>query len=170
MDREKEYTGVIKIGATTKTFDTESDEENFKNTSHITDSDIQKAKESFSGEIEQIPPMHSAIKFHGKPIYKLARKGKSIELKPRKIMIKSFDIIKNNNCELSFKIICSRGTYIRSIANDFGAILGVGGYLKSLRRTRIGEFTLDNLNEEIKDIKFRVVREDESEEGKLNNY
>jgi tRNA pseudouridine55 synthase len=158
MDLEKEYIGIIKIGATTKTFDTESEEENHKDTEHITDEEIQKLKELFTGEIEQIPPMHSAIKFQGKPIYKLARKGKSIELKPRKITIKSFDISKIKIDEILFKVLCSKGTYIRSLANDFGAKLGVGGYLKSLRRTRIGDFTTENLDDEIREIKFRVLQ------------
>ena len=158
MDLDKEYTGIIKIGATTKTFDTESEEENHKDTEHITDEEIQKLKELFTGEIEQIPPMHSAIKFQGKPIYKLARKGKSIELKPRKILIKSFEISKIKKDEILFKVLCSKGTYIRSLANDFGEKLGVGGYLKSLRRTRIGDFTTENLDDEIREIKFRVLQ------------
>jgi tRNA pseudouridine55 synthase len=157
MDSEKEYSGVIKIGATTKTFDTESEEENYSDTSKISDEDIIKVKDTFIGEIEQIPPMHSAIKLNGKPIYKLARKGKTIDLKPRRVFLKSFEVSRININEISFDVVCSKGTYIRSLANDFGAKLGVGGYLKSLRRTRIGEFTLDNFDEEIKEIKFRIL-------------
>lgn len=157
MDLEKEYTGTIKIGATTKSFDTESEEENIKDILNVTGEDIEKVRDGFLGEIEQIPPMHSAIKHKGKPIYKLARKGKSIELQPRKIFIKGFDVSRISECEISFKIICSKGTYIRSIANDFGVALGVGGYLKTLKRTRIGDYQLGEFDEEVRGIKFKVI-------------
>jgi len=157
MDMEKEYQGIIKIGAVTRSFDTETEEEDLKDVSGVSDDMIEKTREIFLGEIEQVPPMHSALKLNGRPLYKLARKGEKVELKPRKIEIKSFEIKRLNECEIFFNIICSKGTYIRSIANDFGEKLGVGGYLKELRRTRIGEFNLNNLKEKAGEIKFCTI-------------
>jgi tRNA pseudouridine55 synthase len=157
MDSEKEYQGIIKIGARTKSYDTEHEEEDIKDVSGITAQMIEDVKSTFLGEIEQIPPMHSAIKLNGRPIYKLARKGKTVDLKPRKITVKLFDIKRLNPEEIYFNIVCSKGTYIRSIANDFGAKLGVGGYLKELRRIRIGDYDLSNLNENFGEIHYRVI-------------
>jgi tRNA pseudouridine55 synthase len=157
MEFEKEYQGIIKIGARTKSYDTESEEEDIKNVSGVNDKMIEDVRKIFLGNIEQIPPMHSAIKVNGRPVYKLARKGKTIELKPRKITVKIFDIKRLNSEELYFSIVCSKGTYIRSIANDFGERLGVGGYLKELRRIRIGDYDLSDLNEKIGEIKYCVI-------------
>jgi len=157
MEYEKEYEGVIRIGAKTKSYDTESEEEKHKDVSHITEKDIITARETFLGEIYQVPPMYSALKFKGKPLYKLARKGKTIERKPRKVNIKKFEVERKKDTEIWFDVVCSKGTYIRTLAYDFGEKLGVGAYLKSLRRTRIGDFVLDNLNQEINGLKFRVV-------------
>lgn len=157
MDMEKEYQGIIRIGARTRSYDTETEEEDLKSVSEIFDEMIEKVRITFLGEIEQVPPMHSALKLNGRPLYKLARKGEKVELKPRKIKIKNFDIKRLNDNEIFFNIICSKGTYIRSIANDFGEKLGVGGYLKELRRTRIGEYNLNNLNENAGDINFRAI-------------
>lgn len=140
----KEYTGTISLGATTPTFDLESEPESFKDITAITEEQIRATIEQFTGVISQMPPIHSAIKKDGKPVYKLARAGKEVKLEPRQITIHSFEITKIEMPLVYFKINCSTGTYIRSIANDFGAALGCGGYLSSLRRTKIGDFNVDD--------------------------
>lgn len=157
IEYDKEYEGVIRIGATTKSFDTETTEENVLESFTITDEDIDTVRKNFLGETEQMPPMYSAIKHKGKPLYKMARKGREIERATRKIIISDFEVKRISETELSFRISSSKGTYIRSIANDFGKRLGVGGYLKELRRTRIGDFVIGDLNEEIRDIRFRIL-------------
>ncbi len=157
---DKEYEGVIRIGAKTKSFDTETEETEVREDFNITNEDIDRIKLSFLGETEQLPPMYSAVKFKGKPLYKMARKGKVIERIPRKIFISKFEVIRKGPTEIQFRISSSKGTYIRTIANDFGERLGTGGYLKELRRIRIGEFVLEDLDEEIKDIKYRVLERD----------
>lgn len=142
MAQEKEYTGTITLGATTPTYDLESEPENFKLLDDITAEKIQAATIPFTGEIQQVPPAHSAIKKDGKPVYLLARQGKDVHLEPRNIHIKEFLITNIELPVLHFKVVCSTGTYIRSLANDFGAALGVGAHLSSLCRTRIGNFTV----------------------------
>jgi tRNA pseudouridine55 synthase len=144
MAREKEYTGSFHLGAVTPTFDKESQPEKFKDISKITEEMIRAATAAFTGEIEQVPPIHSAIKQDGVPVYKLARKGKEVKLEPRKVTISEFTVTDIKLPEVYFKVVCTTGTYIRSLANDFGASLGCGAYLSSLRRTRIGEFHVDN--------------------------
>ena len=144
MAQEKEYTGTITLGATTPTYDLESEPENFKASDNITPEKIYAATASFTGHIQQVPPAHSAIKKDGKPVYLLARKGKEVQLEPRNIHIKDFTISSIELPVLHFKVVCSTGTYIRSLANDFGAALGCGGYLSSLCRTRIGNYTLND--------------------------
>jgi tRNA pseudouridine55 synthase len=144
MAREKEYTGSFHLGAVTPTYDLESQPEQEKGISHITAEMIYDMTARFTGEIEQIPPAHSAIKKDGIPMYKLARKGHEVKLDPRKVTISEFTITDIKLPEVYFKVVCSTGTYIRSLANDFGAALGCGGYLSSLRRTRIGEFRVDD--------------------------
>ncbi|MBV8253866.1 MAG: tRNA pseudouridine(55) synthase TruB [Chitinophaga sp.] len=140
--QEKEYTGTFTLGSTTPTFDLESEPENFKDTSHLTEADIKAATSQFLGEIMQLPPIHSAIKQNGKPIYHLARQGVEVKVEPRKVTITEFEITNIEMPVVHFRVVCSTGTYIRSLANDFGAALGVGGYMSSLCRTRIGEFKL----------------------------
>ena len=142
MAQEKEYTGSITLGATTPTFDLESEPENIKDTTGITAAQLHEATQPFTGHILQVPPMHSAIKKDGKRIYELARRGETIELEPRKLFIKTFEITSIAMPVLQFRVVCSTGTYIRSLANDFGAALGCGGYLSSLCRTAIGEYLL----------------------------
>lgn len=142
--QDKEYTGIIQIGAQTPTFDLESAPEQFVSFDHISQQDVDQALPAFIGEIQQIPPIHSAIKKDGKPVYKLARKGLEVKLEPRNITIHSFEAELKEEGEIHFKIQCSTGTYIRSIAHDLGQALGVGGYLKSLRRTRIGDFDVND--------------------------
>lgn len=157
MEYEKEYEGVFRIGAITKSFDTESEEEEIKDVSNISIEDLLKARELFIGEIYQVPPMYSALKYKGKPLYKLARKGKSIERKPRMVQIKKLEIKRKSNTEVWFNVVCSKGTYIRALANDYGEKLGVGAYLKSLRRIRIGDFYLEKFEREVEGLKFKVV-------------
>ena len=144
MLQEKEYSGTITLGATTPTYDLESEPENFKPVTNISEIDITQAAKKFVGEIMQVPPAHSAIKVEGKRVYKLARKGGEIKLEPRKILIKDFTITNIEMPVLHFKVICSTGTYIRSLANDLGKELQCGAYLSSLCRTRIGEFRLED--------------------------
>lgn len=142
--QEKEYTGTFTLGATTPTYDLESEPENFQDTSHLTEDAIRAATQPFLGEIMQLPPIHSAIKQNGKPIYHLARQGVEVKVEPRKVTIKEFEITKIEMPVVHFRVVCSTGTYIRSLANEFGAALGVGGYMSSLCRTRIGEFKLED--------------------------
>lgn len=140
----KEYTGIIQLGAVTPTYDLESEPEHFKPVDNISDATILEATKRFTGDIMQVPPIHSAIKKDGKPVYKMARAGKEVKLDPRPVTIMSFEITRIALPEVHFCINCSTGTYIRSLANDLGAILGCGGYLKALRRTRIGDFNVDD--------------------------
>lgn len=140
MAQEKEYTGSFTLGATTPTYDLESEPVNFKPFDHLTKEEIQKATNQFTGEIMQVPPAHSAIKQQGKRVYELARQGKEVILEPRKLFIREFEITEINLPVVSFRVVCSTGTYIRSLAHDFGQSLGCGAYLSSLCRTRIGEF------------------------------
>jgi tRNA pseudouridine55 synthase len=144
MGMEKEYTGTITLGAVTPTYDLESEPEQFKDVNGITPEDIYDATKQFTGNVLQTPPIHSAIKKDGKPVYLLARKGKTIELDPRKITISLFEITAISLPVIHFKVQCSTGTYIRSLANDFGAALNTGAYLSNLRRTRIGDFCVDD--------------------------
>jgi tRNA pseudouridine55 synthase len=144
MAQEKEYTGTFTLGAVTPTYDLESEPVNFKPTDVITNEMIYETAKKFIGEIMQIPPMHSAIKRKGKPVYLQARKGIDVILEPRKITIHEMEITRITLPEISFRVVCTTGTYIRSLANDFGHQLGCGAYLISLCRTRIGEFTLDD--------------------------
>jgi tRNA pseudouridine55 synthase len=142
MGMEKEYMGTFTLGAVTPTYDLESEPENFKDYSHLSASAIEAATKQFIGPILQIPPQHSAIKKDGKPIYLSARKGIVVAIEPRPVTIYAFEITAIALPVVHFKVVCSTGTYIRSLANDFGAALGVGGYMSSLCRTRIGDFTL----------------------------
>ncbi|HET8573205.1 MAG TPA: tRNA pseudouridine(55) synthase TruB [Edaphocola sp.] len=144
QQQPKEYTGSFHLGASTPTYDLESTPENFKNTDNLNAEIILSAAESFLGATEQIPPVHSAIKMGGKRVYELAREGKAVQMKPRQIIITEFEITKIELPEVYFRIACSTGTYIRSIAKDFGDILGCGAYLSSLCRTRIGDFHVDD--------------------------
>ena len=144
MAREKEYTGCITLGATTPTYDLESEPENFKPIEDLSDEKIREATKFFTGNIFQTPPIHSAIKKDGQRAYDLARKGMDVKLEPRPVTISEFEITKIELPKVYFKVVCTTGTYIRSLANDFGEKLGCGGYLSMLCRTRIGEFLLEN--------------------------
>jgi len=144
MAQEKEYTGTITLGAVTPTYDRESEPVNKKSLEGITEEMIKEKTKEFTGEILQTPPIHSAIKQNGKPVYLMARKGIDVILEPRKITIKEFEITRIDLPVISFKVVCTTGTYIRSLANDFGLALGCGGYLSELRRTRIGNFKVED--------------------------
>jgi tRNA pseudouridine55 synthase len=144
MAQEKEYTGTITLGAVTPTYDLESEPVNFKSLEAITGELIKKTTTKFTGEILQTPPIHSAIKQNGKPVYLLARKGAEVVLEPRKITIREFLITNIMMPLVFFKVVCTTGTYIRSLANDFGEALGCGGHLSELRRTRIGDFKVED--------------------------
>lgn len=144
MAQEKEYTGTFTLGATTPTYDLESEPQHFKPVEHLTSAQIRATAEQFTGEIMQVPPAHSAIKVDGKRVYELARKGKEVKLEPRKLFIREFEITKIEMPVIHFRVVCSTGTYIRSLAHDFGTALGCGAYLSSLCRTRIGEFRLED--------------------------
>lgn len=140
----KEYTGIIHLGATTPTFDLESEPENFKTTEGISPEQILENAGKFTGEILQTPPIHSAIKKDGKRAYEMARKGEEVILNPRTVQISEFEITAVSLPEIHFRVRCSTGTYIRSLANDFGEALGCGGYLQALRRTKIGDFNVED--------------------------
>jgi tRNA pseudouridine55 synthase len=140
MAREKEYTGTITLGAITPTYDLESEPIDFKPYENITRPMLEAAAAHFTGIIQQVPPIHSAIKKDGIRVYELARKGVDVKLDPRTVTISEFEITEVDLPLVHFRVVCSTGTYIRSLANDFGAYLGSGGYLSSLCRTRIGEF------------------------------
>jgi len=162
MAQEKEYTGTLTLGATTPTYDLESEPRNFKDLTVISDELIANATKQFIGEIMQVPPAHSAIKIGGKRVYELARQGKEVVIEPRKITIMQFDIEKIEMPVVHFRVICSTGTYIRSLAHDFGAALGCGAYLSGLCRTRIGAYKLEDAKsmqeweDEIKRIKMQT--------------
>ena len=144
MAQEKEYTGSFTLGAVTPTYDLESEPQQQKDITGIRSEMIYAATKQFTGEIQQLPPIYSAIKKQGTPLYELARRGEEVELQPRKIFVKEFEITNIDLPKVYFRIVCSTGTYIRSIANDFGAALGCGGYLSGLRRTRIGDFNVED--------------------------
>ena len=145
MAQEKEYTGTITLGASTPTYDLESEPREFRDISSLTPDRIAGlVARLFTGEILQVPPAHSAIKVGGKRVYELARKGKEVRLEPRRVVIKAFDITGVRLPEVDIRVVCSTGTYIRSLANDVGAALGCGGYLSALRRTRIGAFRVED--------------------------
>ncbi|WP_034062764.1 tRNA pseudouridine(55) synthase TruB [Lacinutrix jangbogonensis] len=140
----KEYTGTIILGGTTPSFDLETKINETFPTAHITEDLIHKTTKQFIGEIDQFPPIFSALKKDGKRLYEYARAGESVEIKSRKITIKDFEITKIGANLVDFRVICSKGTYIRSLANDFGKALNSGGHLSVLRRTKIGDFNVNN--------------------------
>lgn len=144
MGLEKEYTGTFVLGQTTPSFDLETPVSEKKDISGITPEAIASVVKSLTGKISQLPPAHSAIKVGGKRAYKFARKGKEVELQPREVEVKEFEITSSQLPELNFRIVCSKGTYIRSLARDLGEGLGVGAYLSQLCRTRIGQYKLEN--------------------------
>lgn len=141
---DKEYTGTITLGATTPSYDAETEPDATFLTDHITPTLLEEAKAQFLGDILQIPPMYSAIKVGGQPLYKKARKGETIEIQPRPVHLFAFDLTKITIPNVDFRVHCSKGTYIRSLAYDLGKAVQSGGYLSALCRTRVGEFKLDD--------------------------
>ena len=140
----KEYTGTITLGGTTPSFDLETEINQSFPTDHITAQSIQEAAASFVGKIFQKPPLYSALKKDGIRLYELARRGEQVEINAREVEIFAFEITDISMPVISFRIECSKGTYIRSIANDFGEKLNSGGHLSSLRRTKSGSFTIES--------------------------
>ncbi|MUP45363.1 tRNA pseudouridine(55) synthase TruB [Gramella sp. BOM4] len=140
----KEYTGTFTIGSTTPSFDLETEiDQNFP-IDHITEELLQETTKKFIGEIEQTPPVFSALKKDGKRLYEYAREGKEVEVKKRKVEISEFEIKTQEFPKVHFRVVCSRGTYIRSLANEFGQALNSGAHLSALRRTAIGDFSVEN--------------------------
>ena len=143
MGQDKIYTGTIRLGETTASYDAESEVLARRPTDHLSDADVATATRSFIGTIGQHPPAFSAIKIGGERLYKKARRGEDIELPLRSVRVDSFDVSPMRGADVDFSVTCSKGTYIRSLANDLGAELGVGGHLVGLRRTGIGAFSVD---------------------------
>lgn len=144
MGLPKEYTGIIKLGATTPSYDLETEVDAEFPIDHITDEMLEKARQQFIGETEQVPPVFSAIKKDGKKAYDLARAGEEVEMKSRKVIITDFEIQRLSPTDIAFKVNCSKGTYIRSLAYDFGKAVNSGAYLAQLRRTSIGHYDVDD--------------------------
>ncbi|MDP5172384.1 MAG: tRNA pseudouridine(55) synthase TruB [Bacteroidia bacterium] len=139
---DKEYEVIFKLGATTASYDAEQPEENLCDATHITREQVAAAMTTFLGEIDQVPPVFSAIKVNGKRAYKSARQGQEVELKSRRVSILAFELLEDDSLEantFSARIHCTKGTYIRSLVHDLGQALGVGAYIRELRRTAIGE-------------------------------
>jgi tRNA pseudouridine55 synthase len=138
----KEYTGTFVLGSTTPSYDLETAIDQTFPTAHITPNLIQETTAQFIGEIQQLPPIFSALKKDGKRLYEFARAGESVEIKPRTVSVLKFEITAINELQIDFKIVCSKGTYIRSLAHDFGKALQSGAHLSALRRTKIGDFNV----------------------------
>lgn len=152
----KTYTGTMLLGQTTPTFDLESEPDQFFSTEGITEAQIDAARQKFIGDIKQHPPKYSAIKIKGKRAFDYARSDEEIELKARDIHIEDFKVSTERFPELDFEVVCSKGTYIRSLAHDFGRELGNGACLKSLRRTRIGDFKVEDAWQ-LEDLKNEII-------------
>ena len=140
----KEYTGTFVLGSTTPSFDLETEIDQTYPTEHLTEQLIKNATAQFIGDINQYPPVFSAIKKDGKRLYEFARAGEDVEIKSRKVNISEFEITKIDGLNIDFRVVCSKGTYIRSLAHDFGKALNSGAHLSVLRRTKIGDFHVDD--------------------------
>lgn len=162
MGQEKEYTGTFVLGSTTESFDLEKPVIPVADPAHITLEEVKSAVKQLTGDILQVPPMHSAIKVDGKRVYESARKGIDVKMEPRSVQVREFEITRFEAGEIDFRISCSKGTYIRSLARDLGEILEVGAYMSALCRTRIGDFKLSEAKELpllIEEIKSRQIAE-----------
>jgi tRNA pseudouridine55 synthase len=144
MGQEKEYTGTFTLGSTTPSYDLETEVDNTFPTDHITEELLHTTLNQFVGTIDQYPPVFSALKKDGKRLYEFAREGIEVEIPARKVNIHSFELTQKVIPKVDFKVICSKGTYIRSLANDYGKALNSGAHLSALRRTRIGEFNIEH--------------------------
>lgn len=139
----KEYIATIALGATTPSFDLETEIDAHYPTEHITRAEVERVLSTFIGRIEQVPPAFSAVKVDGKRAYELARKGKEPELKPKILVIDEMELLEYSQQSITVRVVCSKGTYIRALARDIGQALGTGGHLTALRRTRVGNVTVD---------------------------
>lgn len=160
LAEEKEYTGTITLGATTPSYDLETEVNHTFPTNHITNEMLLEVAKTFEGEIEQVSPVYSALRIDGERAYHKARRGEEVKMKSRKVTIDAFEITNIEMPIVTFRIVCSKGTYIRSIAHDFGKKLDSGGYLSSLRRTRSGAFKIEdawNLEELVAKIKTERI-------------
>ena len=146
QNQVKEYTGTFTLGATTPSYDLETEIDQKFPTEHITEDLLKETTKQFIGDIQQKPPIFSAIKKDGKRLYELARKGETTEIKARIVKVLEFEITTINLPKVDFKVVCSKGTYIRSLASDFGNALNSGAHLSALRRTKIGDFSVDKSN------------------------
>lgn len=178
QDREKEYRAVVKLGATTRTYDAEGEEEDIKDVSHLDPHRIIDAASRFIGSLEQLPPMYSARKVDGKRLYQLARNGQDVDRPTTRVHIHALEITDVQLPRFTMTVRCSKGTYIRTLAHDIGAALGTGAYLESLRRTAIGEFSVDDaltvpalvhMARESRDRRAAAARAEETTENKDNN-
>ncbi|WP_191858674.1 tRNA pseudouridine(55) synthase TruB [Hanstruepera ponticola] len=142
--QEKEYTGTFVLGSTTPSYDLETEIDKTFPTNHISEKLIHDTTQQFIGDIEQYPPVFSAIKKDGKRLYEFARAGEEVEIKPRTVTISEFEITNIDGNTIDFRVVCSKGTYIRSLAHDFGKALNSGAHLSVLRRTKIGDFSVKN--------------------------
>lgn len=142
--QHKEYTGTITLGATTPSYDLETAIDNTFPTDHLSDNVLKEMTRQFVGDIAQKPPIYSAIKMDGKRLYQLARAGETAQIKERTVHVSAFELTKIRMPDVDFRIACSKGTYIRSMAHDYGAALNNGGHLSALRRTKIGDYHVDN--------------------------
>jgi tRNA pseudouridine55 synthase len=170
MTDEKEYTGTMTIGSTTPTYDLESEIDQSLPFDQVTKKDLETARIKFIGKIEQKPPIYSAIKVKGTRLYELARRGEEIDLKARPVTISEFELTKVDLPRIDFRVVCSKGTYIRSLAHDFGQALGCGAFLAGLRRTRIGQhkvseaYSLNELIDKIREFNENSLRNGEDKE------
>lgn len=142
--QDKEYTGTMILGASTPSYDLETEVDHTYDISEISAEQIRETTEQFTGDLDQYPPAHSAVKIDGERLYMKARRGETVELQTRKVSISVFEITRIELPEVDFRVVCSKGTYIRSLVHDFGKALNNGAYLSSLRRTRSGDFSVEN--------------------------
>src|ERR1700753_2341248 len=164
---EKEYTGTMILGATTPSYDMETEPDRQFDINNLTNAQIKSACAQFTGDIQQYPPAHSAIKIDGERLYEKARRGEEVELRLRSVTISEFEITRIELPEVDFRVVCSKGTYIRSLVNDFGKALNNGAYLSRLRRTRSGNFRIENAWEIMELV--NLVREQKAAAAETNN-
>lgn len=154
---EKEYTGTMVLGGTTPSYDMETEVDQTFDISHITKEALHAACAQFTGDIQQYPPAHSAVKIEGERLYEKARRGEEVELRLRNVTINEFELTRVELPEVDFRVVCSKGTYIRSLVNDFGKALNNGAYLSRLRRTRSGNFKIEEAREVMEMV--NIIRE-----------
>lgn len=160
---EKEYTGTMVLGATTPSYDMETEVDQTFAIDNLTEEHLHAACAQFTGDIQQYPPAHSAVKIDGERLYEKARRGEEVELRLRNVTITEFEITRIELPEVDFRVVCSKGTYIRSLVNDFGKALNNGAYLSKLRRTRSGNFKVDNAWEVMELVNMIRAQKAESE-------